>query len=295
MKGIFTALITPFKDTDESIDYSALDRIVEDQLRQKVDGIVVCGTTAESATLSDSEKTELFKWMKKRVQGTSLQLIAGTGTNDTRDTIRRTRECFDLGYDQFLIVTPYYNKPQESGLLKHFTAVADATAGEVILYNVPGRTGLNLSAGLVAQLAAHPRIRTIKEASGDLTLACEIRSALAQAKQKLDLLSGDDATFFPFLAVGGVGTISVASHLLGLPMRQIQECVSRGDLTGAQKIQDTYLPIFKKLFVETNPVPVKYALAKRLGFSPRVRLPLAELSPSSVGVWDQILAETTFP
>ncbi len=295
MRGIFTALITPFKDNGDSIDYSALDRIVDDQIRQKVDGIVVCGTTAESATLSDAEKKELFTWMKKRVQGTSLKLIAGTGTNDTRDTIRRTRECFDLGYDQFLIVTPYYNKPQESGLLKHFTAVADATAGEVILYNVPGRTGLNLSTKLITELAAHPRIRSLKEASGDLTLASEIHSELARANRGLDLLSGDDATFFPFLCAGGVGTISVASHLWAIPMRQMQECVERGDLASARKIQDEYLPAFKRLFVESNPVPVKYALSKRLGFSPNVRLPLAELSPENVNVLDRLLTETRFP
>ncbi|RYZ68666.1 MAG: 4-hydroxy-tetrahydrodipicolinate synthase, partial [Proteobacteria bacterium] len=287
-------LITPFKD-DDSIDYAALEKLVSDQVRQKVDGLVVCGTTAESATLTDAEKTELFVWMKKIAEPAGLKLIAGTGTNDTRETIRRTRACGELGYDQFLIVTPYYNKPQETGLKRHFTAVADAAPGEVILYNVPGRTGLSLSARLIAELAGHPKMRTIKEASGDLALASDIRCELATANHTMDLVSGDDPTFFPFLALGGVGTISVASHLLALPMRKILEAVQSGQITEARKLHDRYFSIFKKLFMETNPVPVKYAMAKKLNFSPRVRSPLGDLSEENRTEWDRLLAETLWP
>ena len=185
MKGIYTALITPF-DSKGEIDFVALSKVLAQQIGAGIRGFVVCGTTGEGSTLSRDEKEKLFRFVFDLAKGKNLDLVAGTGTNDTRESIALTKLAFKIGYRQYLIVVPYYNKPSQSGLRAHFTAIADSVAdGTVILYNVPGRTGISLAVETVVELAAHPKIRAIKEASGNLKYLEELQASLAEKKRSL--------------------------------------------------------------------------------------------------------------
>ena len=282
MRGIYTALATPFLSTGE-IDYPSLRKILDQQVGAGIRGFVVAGTTGESPTLSSSEKEELFRFVLEYSKGKNLDLVAGTGTNDTRESIAQTERAHAVGYRKFLIVVPYYNKPSQAGLLAHFTAIADrAGEGEIILYNVPGRTGISLSVDTVVALAKHPKITAIKEASGDLRYFNELCAGLAKANQSLHLLSGDDATYFPFLLAGGHGVISVSSHVCPRGMLEIEAAVAKGDRLKAEKLQAAYLPLFQDLFVEANPTPLKWMLAKLGLCENRFRLPLVPVGAAAV-------------
>lgn len=278
--GVYTALVTPFQFGGK-IDFHALVQILDQQIRLGVRGFVVGGTTGESSTLSLNEKEELFRFVFDYSQGKSLDLVAGTGTNDTRESIVITQLAESIGYRRFLVVVPYYNKPSAAGLQRHFEAIADSVQGEVILYNVPGRTGISLTAETIVALAAHPKITAIKEASGNISFLSEIRSVLAEKKRELVLLSGDDATYFPFLCAGGEGVISVASHICPSAMLAIEKAVKSSDLAVANKIQEEFLPIFRDLFIEANPVPLKWMLAKLGLCENELRLPLVPLQKNS--------------
>jgi 4-hydroxy-tetrahydrodipicolinate synthase len=277
MQGIYTALATPF-DAGGEIDYGSLEKILNQQIGAGIRGFVVSGTTGESPTLSKEEKGKLFRFVFDFAQGKSLDLVAGTGTNDTRESIALTKLASDIGYRKFLLVVPYYNKPSQAGLRAHFTAIADSLSdGIAVLYNVPGRTGISLAVETIVALAAHPRIRAIKEASGDLKFFAALQDGLRAAGRKLDLLSGDDATYFPFIAAGGHGVISVASHVCPRGMRELEAAMKAGDLSLAEEIQDRYFPLFRDLFLEANPGPLKWMLAK-LGLAEnRFRLPLVPI------------------
>jgi 4-hydroxy-tetrahydrodipicolinate synthase len=289
MKGIYTALATPFNSRGE-IDWGALDRLLEQQIRTGIRGFVACGTTGESPTLSRQEKEEIFRRVLEFSKKHGADAVAGTGTNDTRESVELTKVAESIGYRRFLVVTPYYNKPSQVGLRKHFEAVAEACTGEVILYNVPGRTGISIAPETVVELAAHPRIRAIKEASGNLATLGEIRAGLAQAGRSMALLSGDDATYLPFLLGGGQGTISVASHICPRAMLGIEAAVAKGDAKEAQRIQDRFLPIFRDLFLEANPCPLKWFLA-RLGFGGNaLRLPLVPVSSATESKLEKLFA-----
>lgn len=293
MRGIYTALVTPFTE-DGGIDWDGLDRLIAQQVAQKVDGLVICGTTAESPTLTREEKLRLLSHVLERTAGLELDLVAGTGSNCTRETVEFTQQVEQLGYQRFLVVTPYYNKPSQKGLVAHFTAIANAIRGEVVLYNVPGRTGISLSSRAIAALAAHPRITALKEATGNLEFLREIREALRESGHSLDLLSGDDPTFLPFLRGGGVGSISVASHLIGGTLKQIQHAHDAKEDHRAEKLHERALRLCQHLFIDTNPGPVKFCLAEAGLIQEVLRLPLVPISDEHRSVLRHDLSEWTW-
>jgi len=278
MKGIYTALITPFKP-DGRIDEDSLNRLLDQQRRSKVDGVVICGTTAESPTLEKNEKLWLFNKIQKDLNGSGIDIVAGTGSNDTEETIQLSLEVEKIGIKKFLLVTPYYNKPTQKGLIEHFAKVANHIQGQIILYNVPSRTAIGLHPETVGELASHPKIVALKEASGDVSLTSEIRAVLDRRSiRDFSILSGDDATFFPLLCMGATGVISVTSHVIATQMKKIQTYVETGRLEEARALHDRYYPIFRDAFIETNPAPMKWMLAQLGICENRLRLPLVSVS-----------------
>ncbi|MBC7384915.1 MAG: 4-hydroxy-tetrahydrodipicolinate synthase [Cryobacterium sp.] len=276
-EGIYTALATPFAKGGE-IDYPALTRLMEQQLRHGISGFVVCGTTGESPTLTREEKANLFRFVYAFAQGKNIDLMAGTGTNDTRETIELTKMAETIGYRRVLVVVPYYNKPSPAGLQQHFEAVADSCLGELVLYNVPGRTNISLTADTIVELAAHPKINAIKEASGNLEFLAEIQKKLRLKNRSLQLLSGDDETYLEFIRAGGHGVISVASHVCPTGMRSLEASHRAADREEGDRLQKAYLSFFQDLFIEANPGPLKWML-KQLGVCENVlRLPLVPIS-----------------
>ncbi len=241
--------------------------------------MIPCGTTGESPTLSLSEKKTLITTAVQELKGSGVKVLAGTGSNNTAETVEMSRWASDQGVDGVLVVTPYYNKPSQKGLEAHFRAVADAVKCEVMLYNVPGRTGVSLAASTVSALATHPRITTLKEATGNVAFASEILDTLAVDGRKMDILSGDDATFLPLLSIGAVGCVSVASNLFPRAMVAIQKAMDQGNLEEARKIHLKFYPLFRDLFLDSNPVPISYAMAQAGWGEPHVRPPLAPLAP----------------
>jgi 4-hydroxy-tetrahydrodipicolinate synthase len=258
-KGVITALITPFQNGE--VDYKSLERLVEFQIKEGVQGFVINGTTAESPTLTASERAGIFRFIKERVS-TDFPLIMGTGSNSTAKTIEESKEAEKLGADAILVVVPYYNKPPQRGLLEHFKSIADATQIPNILYNVPSRTITFLELETIKRLSEHPNVLGIKEASGNIELDQQIRKACGES---FLMLSGDDGTYDEFMAAGGDGVISVASHIMPKVMRE-------------QKARENR-ELIDLLFVEANPIPVKKAL-HLMGIiqSPECRLPLVTLA-----------------
>jgi 4-hydroxy-tetrahydrodipicolinate synthase len=282
MQGIYTALVTPFTELGD-IDYNALKRVLDQQVSAGIKGFVVSGTTGESPTLSKEEKKSLFQYVFDYSKNKALDLVAGTGTNDTRESVILTELAAGIGYRKFLTVVPYYNKPSQAGLYAHFIKIADAVEkvtsdGIVILYNVPGRSGISLSIETIVSLATHPRIRAIKEASGDLKFLEELISGLKTSGKTLSLLSGDDATYFPFIRRGGHGVISVSSHVCPRGMLEIEAAVRDGNLGYGEELQKKYLPLFQNLFIEANPCPLKWMLKKLNLSENHFRLPLVPVS-----------------
>jgi 4-hydroxy-tetrahydrodipicolinate synthase len=277
MHGVFTALVTPFNSTNQ-LDLVSFKKILEDQKAAGISGVIPCGTTGESPTLSTEEKKTLITTAIQTLKGSGVKVIAGTGSNDTHEAVELSRWASDQGADGVLIVTPYYNKPSQAGLESHFRAVADAVSCEVMLYNVPGRTGVSLAPSTVVKLAAHPKIRSLKEATANVALTSEIIDRFHESAAKMDILSGDDATYLPLLSVGAVGVVSVASNLFPRAMVAIQKATERGDFREAMKIHQRFYPLFRDLFIDSNPVPIKHAM-EFVGFChSRVRAPLAPLS-----------------
>jgi len=277
VKGVYTALITPFLK-DGSIDFDSFSKILRDQADAGISGVIPCGTTGESPTLSIEEKQQLIQTTLKELRGTGVKTIAGTGSNNTAETITLSKWASDEGADGVLIVTPYYNKPSQLGLEQHFKSVADAVKCEVMLYNVPGRTGISLSPETIVKLAMHPKIRSLKEATGNLAFTSEVFDQLLQGGGKLDVLSGDDATYLPMLAIGATGVVSVASNLFPRAMVALQKSVEGNDLAQAREIQARYYPLFRDLFIDSNPVPIKAAMAYVGWCEIHVRAPLLPLS-----------------
>jgi 4-hydroxy-tetrahydrodipicolinate synthase len=290
MRGIYTAIVTPFKRNGE-LDLGAYRALLKDQIAAGISGIVACGTTGETPTLSESEKKLVIETTIKELKGTGVKIFAGTGSNNTAESVRFSKWASDAGVDGILVVTPYYNKPTQAGMLAHFRAVADAVSCEVMLYNVPGRTAVSLAADTISELAAHPRIRSVKEATGNPAFSDELVAALKRAGKKMDLFSGDDSTFLALLDRGATGVVSVASNLLPRAMVALQRAAEKGDLTKARELNEKYSPLFRDLFVESNPVPVKYALAALGVCEPTVRLPLVELSRESAAKLSESLRD----
>lgn len=283
-RGIYTALVTPFLP-DGSIDLKSYEALIDAQLGSGVHGVVPCGTTGESPVLTSEEKQALISTAVRKCKGRAL-VIAGTGSNDTRKTIHDSKMACEAGVDALLVVTPYYNKPSQAGMEAHFRAVADESTAPVILYNVPGRTNVSLAPTTVAKLSTHPRIIGIKEATGNLALLTEMRAAVSQQTSRKEApfyyLSGDDVTFWPFLACGGDGVISVSSNVVPACMRMMFEDWNEGRVGTGLALHDRLSHFFNMLFVEANPVPVKTVLSWQGRMHPKVRMPLTDLQPESL-------------
>ncbi|MGB9762068.1 MAG: 4-hydroxy-tetrahydrodipicolinate synthase [Caldimicrobium thiodismutans] len=287
LKGSIVALITPFKDG--KIDEESFRNLIRWHLKEGTHGILVSGTTGESATLSKEEKKRLFEIALEEAKG-KVPLIAGTGTNDTKKTLELTKMAEELGMDACLLVTPYYNKPTQKGLYEHYKYIATQVNIPIILYNVPGRTGVNLLPETTAKLSEIENIVAIKEACGDLKQVTELK---LRCKADFVILSGDDFTAYPTIALGGKGVISVAANVMPKEMAELMEAALNGNYEQALKLHLYLYPLFKVLFIETNPVPAKEALYL-MGMinSPEVRLPLSGLSEASFQQLKTILRET---
>ena len=271
-EGTATAIVTPMRD-DLSVDYEALGRLIDFQLACGVNAIVSVGTTGESATLEFPEQTEVIRFTAERVAG-RVPVIAGAGTNNTLHVLENVRNACAAGADAILVVTPYYNKATQKGLIAHFTAVADASTVPVILYNVPGRTGCNLLPATVAKLAEHPNIAGIKEASGNMAQVVEL---LSLCGDKLDVYSGEDALTVPIMSMGGKGVISVVSNPAPRETVAMTDACLRGDYKEAAAWQCRLLPLIHALFCEVNPIPAKAAVSA-LGFGrENLRMPLTPM------------------
>src|SRR5262245_9139041 len=253
---LLTAMVTPFRD-DLSVDLDGAARLAQHLVETGSDGIVVTGTTGEVPTLTFEEKLELYRVVKKTVQGTAA-VIAGTGNYSTEESIHLTRAAERAGVDGVMAVVPYYNNPPQEGLYRHFKAIAEATALPLIVYNVPSRTVRNLEAATMIRLAEVPNIVAVKEASGKLDQVTDI---LGGAPDDLLVYSGDDAMTLPIMAIGGYGVISVVSHVAGPQIKSMIEAYVSGDVTGAASLHCQLSPLFKAAFITTNPIPIKAALA----------------------------------
>jgi len=275
-RGTFTALVTPFHNGD--IDFASLEKLIEAQIAAGITGLVAVGTTAESPTLTHDEKHAVIERTIKIAKG-RCKVIAGTGTNSTRDTIEATKFAEKAGADGALLVAPYYNKPSQEGLFRHFKAIADATRLPAMLYNIPGRCGVDIGPDTVFRLAEScPNIVSIKEASGSVDRVAELRRRLPE---KFTILSGDDGLTLPFMSVGAVGVVSVASNLFPTELCSLVRACESADFKSAENLHRKMGAIFKDLFIEPNPVPVKTALAWRGSISFEVRLPLCEMTEAN--------------
>ncbi|MDY3773291.1 MAG: 4-hydroxy-tetrahydrodipicolinate synthase [Candidatus Faecousia sp.] len=280
--GMATAMVTPM--TPEGVDYEALGRFVDFQLSQGIHALVAVGTTGESATLSPDERKEVIRFTIDRVAG-RIPVIAGTGTNNTQHAIEYSVDAAKAGADALLVVTPYYNKATQNGLIAHFTAIADRVDKPIILYNVPSRTGCNLLPATVEKLAEHPNIAAIKEASGNMSQVVEL---FARCGDKLDVYSGEDGLTVPILSMGGKGTISVLSNVVPKEAVAMTNAFFAGDVAEAARLQCRYLNLINLLFCEVNPIPAKAAVSA-MGFGKEyIRLPL---TPMEEGNRAKLLAE----
>lgn len=277
--GMATAIVTPMH-TDGSIDYEALSRFVEFQIDSGINGLVVMGTTGENATIEPEDQKKVIAYTVEKAAG-RVPVIAGTGTNNTEHVLHNTRNACQVGADAVLVVTPYYNKATQNGLVTHFTAVADESTLPVILYNVPGRTGCNLLPKTVAKLSEHPNIAAIKEATGSLAQMIEIMHLCGD---KIDVYSGEDGLTVPMMAMGAKGTISVLSNVAPRQSVAMTDACLRGDYVAAAKMQCDLLPLINALFSEVNPIPAKAATAA-MGFgTDALRLPLTSMEEQNRAV-----------
>ena len=270
-QGVGTALITPF--TERGIDFDAYGRLLDYQMDNGVSALIVAGTTGEGSVLSPEEHRDLIVFTAERTQG-RVPVIAGTGANDTAAAVRRTKAACAAGADAVLLVTPYYNKTTQRGLIAHFRAIADESGVPCILYNVPSRTGLNMLPETVAALADHPRIAALKAASGNIS---QIAKTIRLCGDRMDIYSGNDEQTVPILSLGAKGVISVCSNVLPREMSEMCARWFRGDAAGAAEMQIRLLDLMNQLMIETNPIPAKAACA-HLGFGEnRLRLPLVPM------------------
>lgn len=274
--GTHTALVTPFREG--KFDATAFRALIEDQIAGGITGIVPVGTTGESPTLDHDEHNEVIRTAIGAAAG-RCQVMAGTGSNATSEAIALTTEAERLGANSALLVAPYYNKPSQEGLYRHFRAIAESVKIPLVLYSIPGRCGIEIGVETVVRLAKDcPNIRTIKEAGGSVERVNQLRAAL---DTDFEILSGDDSLTIPFLSAGAVGVISVASNLLPAEVSKMVRLWLEGDVKGAQSIHWRLYPLFKDLFIEPNPVPVKFALSLRGKMAAEVRLPLCEMSAAN--------------
>ena len=273
-RGVATALITPLQAS--GVDYAAFGRLLDDQIAQGVPALVIAGTTGEGATLSDGEHRAVVDFAVQRVAGRAA-VIAGTGSNDTAYAVSLTKFCCEAGADAMLVVTPYYNKATQNGLVRMYNTIADASTKPIIVYNVPSRTGVGIQPETYARLAEHPNIRAIKEANGNISAVAE---TMALVGDKLDVYSGNDDQIVPILSLGGAGVISVLSNVAPKQTIEICDRFFAGDVSGSAKLQLELLPLIQALFSEVNPIPVKAAMAAQGWCENYLRLPLTEMEPA---------------
>lgn len=284
--GTYTALITPFRDGQ--VDYDGFRRLIEAQIAGGVDGIVPVGTTGESPTLSHDEHRNVIKAAVEIAAG-RVKVVGGTGSNSTEEAIGLTQDAEKAGADGALIVAPYYNKPTPEGLYRHFRAIAENTKLPIILYSIPGRCGIDIGVPVVARLAKDcPNIVAIKEAGGTVERVSQLRQAVPDT---FEIISGDDSLTLPFISVGAVGVISVASNVAPGPVSELVRAARDGQMARAEQLHRRLYPLFKNLFVESNPAPAKYALSLTMDLSPEVRLPLVEMSKENRPLVRTTLAE----
>ena len=277
--GMASAIVTPMV-SDGSIDYEALGRFIEFQIENGINALVVMGTTGENATIEPEDQKKVIAYTVEKV-AKRVPVIAGTGTNNTEHVLHNTKNACEVGADAILVVTPYYNKATQNGLIKHFTTVADASTVPMILYNVPGRTGCNLLPKTIAKLAEHPNIAAVKEATGSMAQMVEIMHLCGD---KLDVYSGEDALTVPMMAMGAKGTISVLSNVAPKQSVAMTDACLRGDYAAAAKLQCDLLPLINALFSEVNPIPVKASTAA-MGFgTDTLRLPLTPMEDTTRAV-----------
>jgi 4-hydroxy-tetrahydrodipicolinate synthase len=283
-KGCLTALITPFRNG--GIDDKAFQSLVDWQIKEGIDGVVVCGTTGESPTLSHKEHMRLTELCIEAAQR-RVPVLAGTGSNSTEETIEFARHAERAGADAQLVVTPYYNKPTQEGLYLHFKVVHDSCGLPIVIYNIPSRSVVDMTVETMTELAKLPRIIGVKDATGDLTRPVRTKLAIGGA---FSLLGGDDGTALAFLAQGGHGLISVTSNVAPRLCVEMQDAWRRGDVSKAQQFNEMLMPLYQALFMETNPAPVKYA-GSLLGLStPNVRLPLCEVKDTTKAKVREVMA-----
>lgn len=284
-EGVFTALVTPFRDG--ALDERALHDLIELQIGAGVDGVVPCGSTGEAATLSHAEHRRVVEVAVAAARG-RVQVLAGTGSNSTAEAIELTRHAKEAGADGALLISPYYNKPTQEGIVAHYAEVARQTSFPLVVYNVPGRTSSNLLPATLARLAEVDQIVAVKESSGDLN---QIAHVIAAVPASFSVLSGDDWATLPLLALGGDGVISTASNVAPGEVVEMVRAFRAGDLERARAIHYRLLPLFDVLFCESNPIPVKAAVAMRSGVREELRLPLTRLSDANRGRLEAVLKE----
>lgn len=277
LQGVYTALITPFTP-DGQLDEKGLKEHLRFQISHGIDGIVVLGTTGESPTLSQEEKTRIIEIARDETKN-KTQLLVGTGSYSTAQTILATKQAEQLGADAALIVTPYYNKPTQEGLYRHFEAICQATVLPICIYNIQGRTGQNLQTETLQRLTSLPSIIGVKEASGNVSQMSDVIESIGRQQSHFSVLSGDDALTLPLIALGGHGVISVASNLIPGAVKSLVQAALNGDFIKAQEWHYKLLPLFKTAFIETNPIPIKAALNVYGMAAGSCRLPLCDLLP----------------
>ena len=271
--GAAIAIITPMNE-DGSINFSVLGEMIDDQIANGTDAIVICGTTGEASTMSDEEHLECIRFAVEKT-AKRVPVIAGTGSNDTSYAIKLSKEAEELGADGLLLVTPYYNKTTQKGLIAHFTAIADAVNIPIILYNIPGRTGMNMEVSTIMELANHKNIVAVKEASGNISYAAKL---IAECGDDIDVYSGNDDMIVPLMSLGAKGVISVLSHVIPKQTHDMVQYCLDNNYAEATKLQIDYLDLINNLFIEVNPIPVKEAMNMMGVNVGKCRLPLVDMT-----------------
>jgi 4-hydroxy-tetrahydrodipicolinate synthase len=282
-RGTYTALVTPFKNGE--IDFDAYAQLIERQIEGGVQGIVPAGCTGEAATLSPSEQLKLIGFAVEQVKG-RIQVIAGTGSNNTREAIELTEKANEVKLDGVLVISPYYNKPTQSGLLSHYCSIADASRSPVMIYNVPGRTGVKISASTIAEMAKHSNINSVKEACGSIEQVMDIAS-----QSDITILSGDDPLTVPMISIGGQGVVSVTSNVAPKEVSAMVQCALDGDFQSAKSAHYELLNLHRSLFVETNPIPVKAVLSELGLIQSELRRPLESATETTLSSVRSIISE----
>ncbi|MBW2975615.1 4-hydroxy-tetrahydrodipicolinate synthase [Candidatus Woesearchaeota archaeon] len=286
-EGVFTAIITPFKE-DGSVDEECLKRLIDFNIENGISGIVPCGTTGESPTLSHDEHDRVIELTVQHVNK-RVPVIAGTGSNSTAEAIRLTKHAEEAGADGCLVVNPYYNKPTQEGLYRHFKAVADSVKAPIVVYNIKGRTGVNVETPTLMRLVKDcANIKAVKEASGDIN---QMKDVISQRPEGFSVLSGDDNITLELIKAGGNGVISVASNIIPDRMSAMVKAALEGNFELAEKLNDELAPFFGAEFIETNPIPIKAALAMKGMCNEVYRLPMCELRPENREKLKKVLAE----